>query len=126
MGLVCRRERAREESDVGARARARDWMIRTRAELEDGGTITTTEIEFSHQSSRCERRVRAHTHRFASVQAAAIDALATPPKGRRGERRQGEGSGEKGGSERDGEKGEPTVPSFLLLLSRQRGTDGCT
>lgn len=94
------------------------------ARAEDGGTITTTEIEFSHQSSRCEESACTH----ASIRPASrISRVSTGCAS--GER---EGGGEKraAASEKDGEKGggrgkEGTHGlSFLLLLSRQRGIYG--
>lgn len=103
----CRQAAAAVATQRGMREVSKDDPSVARAE--DGGTITTTEIEFSHQSSRCEESACTH----ASIRPASrISRVST---GCASGEREGEG-----GREREGKR-EPTVLSFLLLLSRQRG-----
>lgn len=101
------------------------------ARAEDGGTITTTEIEFSHQSSRCEESACTH----ASIRPASrISRVST---GCASGEREGEGEKRAAASEKRQEskrereregKRELTALSFLLLLSRLYTvyTDECT
>lgn len=75
------------------------------ARAEDGGTITTTEIEFSHQSSRCEESACTH----ASIRPASrISRVSTGCASgeREGVREKRAAASEKdGGKERESEKG---------------------
>jgi len=65
------------------------------ARVEDGGTITTTEIEFSHQSSRCEESACTH----ASIRPASrISRVST---GCASGEREGEGEKRAAASDRD-------------------------
>lgn len=65
------------------------------ARAEDGGTITTTEIEFSHQSSRCEESACTH----ASIRPASrISRVST---GCASGDREGEGEKRAAASEKD-------------------------